>query len=132
MPYLLETDWLIQALKRREPALGTFRRLTGGGISISWVTVAEVYEGPFDSPHPQAQLVAIRHLLSGYRRILGLDDPIAERSAEVRADLRRRGDLIPDLDLFIAATALAYDLTVPTFNRRHYEHIPDLKLYQPT
>lgn len=99
MPYLLDTDWLIQALKRREPALGTLRRLTAGGVAISWITVAEVYEGPFDSPHPYAQLDAIRHFLSGYR-VLGVDDQVAERFAEVRADLRRRGESIPDLDLF--------------------------------
>ncbi|MEA2583686.1 MAG: hypothetical protein QOF33_1771 [Thermomicrobiales bacterium] len=131
MPYLLDTDWLIEALKRREPAFGTLRRLTAGGVAISWVTVAEVYEGPFDSPNPQAQLSAIRHFLSGYR-IFGLDDQIAERFAEIRADLRRRGELLADLDLLIAATALAYDLILLTLNRRHFERVPDLKLYRLT
>jgi predicted nucleic acid-binding protein len=40
--------------------------------------------------------------------------------------------LIPYLDLLIAATALAYDLTLLTRNRRHFQRIPDLKLYEAT
>lgn len=131
MPYLLDSDWIIEALKRREPALGILKRLTSGGVAISWVSAAEVYEGCFDLPDPYAKLVAIRHFLSGYR-ILGLNDAVAERFDEVRADLRRHGDRIADLDLLIAATALAYDLTLLTFNRGHFERVPDLKLYRLT
>ena len=46
--------------------------------------------------------------------------------------LRRQGQLIPDLDLLIAATALAHDLTLVTRNRHHFERIPDLRLHSPT
>ncbi|MER3559173.1 MAG: hypothetical protein C4336_06790 [Armatimonadota bacterium] len=53
------------------------------------------------------------------------------RFAEIRAHLRRRGELIPDFDLLIGATALVHDLTVLTFNLRHFQRIPELKLYQP-
>jgi tRNA(fMet)-specific endonuclease VapC len=54
-----------------------------------------------------------------------------ERFAEVRSFLRRRGQLIPDFHLLIGATALHHDLTLLTFNRRDFQRIPDLKLYQP-
>jgi predicted nucleic acid-binding protein len=40
--------------------------------------------------------------------------------------------MVADLDLLIAATALAYDLTLLTFNRRHFQRIPNLRLYSPT
>jgi predicted nucleic acid-binding protein len=36
------------------------------------------------------------------------------------------------MDLLIAATALDHDLTLVTRNRRHFERIPDLTLYQPS
>jgi tRNA(fMet)-specific endonuclease VapC len=55
-----------------------------------------------------------------------------ERFAETRAYLRRRGQRIADFDLLIAATALHHDLTLLTFNLRHFERVPDLKLYQPS
>lgn len=54
-----------------------------------------------------------------------------ERFAETRALLRRRGQGLADFDLLIAATALRHDLTLMTFNFRHFERVPGLKLYQP-
>ena len=131
MRYLLDTDWLIHALGEREPAYGILDRLTSGGVAISWATVAEVYEGAFDSSNPQARLIAIRHFVSSYQ-FIGVDDLIAETFAEIRADLRRRGELIPDFDILIAATAVAYDLTLLSFNRTHFDRVRDLRLYRLT
>jgi predicted nucleic acid-binding protein len=53
-----------------------------------------------------------------------------ERFASLRASLRRRGELIPDFDIVIAATALVYDLTLLTYNLRHFSRIPDLRIHQ--
>jgi tRNA(fMet)-specific endonuclease VapC len=129
MAYLLDSDWVIEALAGREPAVLTLRRLRGASIGICWVSVAEVYEGAFSSPDPQAHLVSMRQFMSQYR-VLGIDDVIAVRFADERAQLRRRGALIADLDLLIAATALTYDLTLITSNRRHFERVPGLSLYR--
>ena len=71
-----------------------------------------------------------RQFLSSYH-LLNLSIPIMERFAELRAFLRRRGLLIPDFDLLIGATALHHELTLLTFNRGHFQRIPDLRLYQP-
>lgn len=64
--------------------------------------------------------------------MLTLDESIVERFAEIRAFLRRRGELISDFDILLGATALRHDFTVLTFNARHLRRIPDLKLYQPS
>ena len=129
--YLLDSDWSIQAMRLRPDAVNTIQRLRGGGITVSWVTVAEVYEGAYRSPNPQGLLMAFRRFFSPFT-VFNRDNTIAERFGEVRADLRRRGELIPDLDLLIAATALAYGLTLLTFNRAHFERVPDLRLYRLT
>jgi tRNA(fMet)-specific endonuclease VapC len=128
--YLLDSDWIIQALAERQPALHTLERLAGSRIYVSYITVGEIYERAFDSINPQAHLVSFRQFLSPYR-VVNLTDPIMERFAEVRSFLRRRGLLIPDFDLQIGATALHHDLTLLTFNRRDFQRTPDLKLYQP-
>ena len=94
------------------------------------MTVGEVYEGAFSNPDPEAHLASLRRFLAAFR-VLPLTDPIMEGFAHTRADLRRQGMLIPDLDLLIAATALHHDLTLLTRNLRHFSRIPDLKLYQP-
>lgn len=54
-----------------------------------------------------------------------------ERFAGLRFYLRRRGEVIPDFDILLGATALHYGLTVLTNNVRHLQRIPSLKLYRP-
>lgn len=130
MSYLLDTDWLIQALHGRRIAVSTLNQVAGSRVGISWITISEAYEGAFKSPNPQAYLASVRHFTSAYR-ILGVNDAIAEQFVELRAFLRHRGTLIPDFDLLIGATALQHDLTLLTFNRRHFERIPGIRLYSP-
>lgn len=129
MPYLLDADFIIQALAGRSDVPATLAHLASEGIAISWVTVGEVYEGAFQSPDPKRHLDAFREFLSPFV-ILGLDDPIMERFARIRTHLRRRGELIPDFDIILGATALHYDLTVLTFNFRHLRRISGLKFHQ--
>lgn len=74
-------------------------------------------------------LAAYREFLSDYAS-LPLTDAIVERFARLRAELRRQGRLIPDMDLLIAATALEEDLTLVARNFRHFERITGLKLYR--
>lgn len=92
--------------------------------------MAEIYEGAFNTSNPSARVEAFRQFLHTYRK-LGLNESIIERFAELRAFLRRRGEMIAEFDVILAATALEYDLTVLTFNLRHLRRIPDLKLYHP-
>jgi predicted nucleic acid-binding protein len=131
MPYLLDADWAIQALVGRQPATTTIDQLLPQGIGISWVTVAEIYEGAFGTTDPQAHLQHLRTFLQSFS-LLALNDDIAERFARMRSDLRRQGQIISDFDIVVAATALHYELTVLTFNRRHFARVPGLRIYQPS
>jgi predicted nucleic acid-binding protein len=51
-----------------------------------------------------------------------------ERAAQLYADLRRQGKLIPDNDLLIAATALHHGLVLVTNNLHHFQRIPNLPI----
>ena len=128
MPYLIDTDWAINALGGHSGALGTLRNLSRLRLSVSWVTVAELYDSAFWSTNPQADLRDVRSFLAPYQ-VLRPNDAIAERFAEIRAHLRSRGQPIPDFDIVIAATALHYDLTLLTFDVRHFSRVPDLRVY---
>jgi predicted nucleic acid-binding protein len=61
--------------------------------------------------------------------VLPLNRSIMRRFAQVRGELRRRGQLVGDPDLLIAATALHHGLVLVTNNRRHFERIAELQLY---
>jgi tRNA(fMet)-specific endonuclease VapC len=130
MGYLLDSDWLIHALAGRNRALSVLERLSARHIGVSFITLAEVYQKAFVSTNPDAYLATYRGFIAPYR-VIPVTEPIAVRFAEIRALLTRRGEVISDFDILLGATALQYDLTVLTFNRKHFARIPDLLLYQP-
>ena len=61
-------------------------------------------------------------------KILGIDDRrVLDKASEIYADLKRRGELIPDTDILIGAVALHHDLIVVT-NDDHFQRIHDIQL----
>jgi predicted nucleic acid-binding protein len=127
--YLLETDWAIQALAGYGRAMAILRR-PPHSAAVSIVTIGELYEGAYGYSNPTLHIERLRSFLAAYG-VIGITQDIIERFAEIRAGLRRRGEIIPDFDIIIGATALTRDLTVLTFNRRHFGRIPGIRLYEP-
>ena len=130
MAYLLDSDWVINALAGRRRAVSPLEHLSAEHIDVSVISLGEVYQQAFESTNPDAYLGAFRKFIAPFR-IIPVTEPMAVRFAEIRALLTRRGELISDFDMLIAATALHYNLTVLTFNFKHFSRIPDLALYQP-
>jgi tRNA(fMet)-specific endonuclease VapC len=129
MRYLLDTDWIINLLAGKEDAEEKIQRLDPEDIGISLVTVAEIYESAYNFANPEAHIQIFRSFLKNFH-LANLSLPIIEKFAEVRAHLRRKGQMISDIDIFLAATALHHDLVVLTYNKKHFERIPDLRVYQ--
>jgi predicted nucleic acid-binding protein len=128
--YLVDTDWLIDAIVGVPAARVLLNRLSGDGVAVSMVSLGELFEGVHLSPDPAEHLRSLKGFLTGYT-ILNLSEAIMEEFGRIRADLRRHGMLIPDLDLLIAATALHHNLSLVTRNVRHFIRIPGLNLFQP-
>ncbi|CAN5261422.1 type II toxin-antitoxin system VapC family toxin [soil metagenome] len=128
MSYLVDSDWLIDTLRGVPNAIQVLDERSVYGLSFSLITLGEVYEGIYDQSDSEARMTDLRTLLKGHT-ILRLSDPIVEVFARTRSTLRRNGQLIPDMDLLIASTAIVHDLTLMTRNQRHFSHITDLKLY---
>ena len=59
--------------------------------------------------------------------VLTPDMETARRYAEIQLSLRRQGTQIPTNDVWIAALALQYDLTLDSLDQ-HFRHVPGLKL----
>jgi tRNA(fMet)-specific endonuclease VapC len=127
MRYLVDTDSIIDGLAGISSILDWFNEHLDEGLAVSIVTLAEVYEGAYINPDPEVHIASFQAFLAIFT-ILPLIDQIAQRFARLRATLRRQGNLIPDLDLLIAATAIEHDLTLRTRNRRQFERIRELRL----
>jgi tRNA(fMet)-specific endonuclease VapC len=76
---------------------------------ISSITLLEVLRGIEDKRRFQ-----IREFLEGSYSILNLDNSIIEEYCKIYRKLKEEGNLLPDTDLIIAATAIAHDLTLET------------------
>jgi tRNA(fMet)-specific endonuclease VapC len=90
MRYVVDTDWLIDALVGIAAAVATLESLTPSGLGIRIISVGEIYEGAYRSPDPDARLAHYREFLAPFPVLL-LTDPIMERFARTRAALRHQG-----------------------------------------
>ena len=129
MSYLVDTDWVAEYLKGREPAATTLPQLRREGLAISLITYGEIYEGIYSGRDPEQQEDVFLHFLRRVQ-VLSLNRAILRRFARIRGQLRSQGQLIGDFDLLIAATALHHNFTLLTHNTRHFSRIPELKLYR--
>ncbi|HAJ35323.1 MAG TPA: VapC toxin family PIN domain ribonuclease [Chloroflexi bacterium] len=127
MNYLVDTDWIVDYLKGRTTVVERLRMLAPDGLAVSLISYGEIYEGIYFGRNPEQHESGFRNFLRGVM-LLPLDRAIMRRFARVRGDLRRKGLLIGDPDLLIAATALHYDLTLLTHNALHFRRITGLRM----
>ena len=127
MSNLLDTDWAINYLNDVPRTVRRVEELRPEGISISIVSVAELYEGVLNSHDPERRERSLQDFLRLFP-IIDLDVPICRVFGVERARLRATGTLIPDMDLLIGATALRHDLTLLSNNRRHFERLSGLHI----
>lgn len=130
MKYLVDSDWLIDAFGGIVSAVQTLASLRHDTPAVSIISYGELFEGGVAMPDPEQKIAQLAEFLDEFE-LLGLDPSTMRIFAQVRNQLRVKGQLIPDLDILIASTALQYDLTLLTRNTRHFARIPNLRLYLP-
>ena len=126
--YLVDTDWLIDYLAGVDAVRLRFEEIGLRHLGVSIVTMAELYEGVIHSRDPEAYQTRVDVLFSRGLSVVNLNDPIARVFGRLRGELRKRGALVGDLDLLIAATALHYGVPLCTNNRRHFERVDGLEI----
>ncbi len=132
--YLLDTGHCVAYTKASHPAHQAVQRrvdsMSAEELRVAQFTVMELAEGPW---HTETSFgyhdvrAAIYSFLS-WIHMLGPTHLTIEEFGRVRAGLRKRGQLLGDMDTAIAATALSYDLTLVTHNTQHFSRIPGLRL----
>ena len=60
--------------------------------------------------------------------VLPLDSVCVKKATNIYRDLKTKNLLVSLPDIFIAATAITYDLKFLTLNRKHFERVVDLRL----
>jgi tRNA(fMet)-specific endonuclease VapC len=129
---ILDTDVIIEG-ERGTFDLNRWLALQGNEqIQIAAITIAELWHGVerASSAYRIERQDYIRKILS-LVKTLPYTEATALKHARIWAELESSGKMIGSYDLIVAATALEHSSAVATFNRRHFAHIPGLKVIEP-
>jgi tRNA(fMet)-specific endonuclease VapC len=124
--YLLDTDISSYVIRQRPAALAARFEAHSREIHISTITAAELYFGV-----AKAKRVALTRLVDAYLErvsVLPWTWEVSRTYGPLRSALERAGTPIGNLDLLIAAHALALDLVLVTNNEKHFSKVPGLRM----
>lgn len=126
--YLVDTSIIIDYLRGKDAAVELLDNIEGELFS-SYVCLAEIYEGVYRVKNSEEMAGAVTKFFSSLSGMYGVDEKIGKKFGRIRADLKRRGSIIEDLDLLLVATCLVYDLKLITLNKKHFARVGDLRIY---
>ncbi|HRW50345.1 MAG: type II toxin-antitoxin system VapC family toxin [Caldilinea sp.] len=126
--WLLDTNACIRYLNQRpSPVRERLAAHQAGEVVLCDIVKSELYFGAYHSQRPSQNLQLLEQFFAQFAS-LSFDGRAANICGKVRADLARMGNPIGPYDVQIAATALAYEVTLVTHNIREFGRIPGLKL----
>lgn len=128
MLYTLDSNVVSALINDNRVVAARWKEVRGAGHEVKFNALSyfEVRRG-LVLPHLTRKFAAFRALVR-LDDILPLDLDALDTSADLYADLRRKGTPLEDADLLAAGIALAHDAVLVTRNLRHFERIDGLRL----
>jgi tRNA(fMet)-specific endonuclease VapC len=126
LKYLLDTDICIYTIKNRPVEVKLAFDQHYGQFCISSVTVMELVYGAEKSTNVERNLAVVEGFISRLD-VLEYDKAAAFHSAQVRAELDRKGTPIGAYDLMLAGHARSQGLIVVTNNLREFSRVEGLR-----
>jgi tRNA(fMet)-specific endonuclease VapC len=127
MAYLIDTDIIIQNLKQDRTVQRRIAEAEKIPKAISVITFGELLYGAKVSDQSESNL-AIIHRLPDIFPIIDIGRSIIETFIEIKRSLEVKGQIIDDMDLLIAATALTLNYCLVTNNTKHFKRIEGLEI----
>ena len=127
-PCLLDTDILSLFFRNRPKVIKNCNLYLQeySYLSFSLITYYEILSG---LKHRDANKQLERFLaFAQLNRIVSLTEESVKISAEIYAELRKKGTPVDDIDLLIAGVAIANNLVLITHNQKHFGKIGNLEL----
>lgn len=130
--HLFDSDIIIDLRTGVPEVLTLVDPILPDGLIVSVITVMEVYQGLLRRPDAGEAGGELERFLVDVA-IVPVTRGIAERCAEIRSGLQRRGRSVRPraLDLLVAATAVETGLTLVTRNVAEFRDVPRLRLLTP-
>ena len=125
--YLLDTNVVIYVLKHRPiKVLETFNKNTNR-MAISSITLSELIYGAEKSVKIDKNLEAIEDFIS-HLEVLPYDAKASQLYGQIKAGLEKKGKIIGENDIHIAAHAISQGLILVTNNLKEFKRAPNIAL----
>ena len=130
MAYLFDTDAISELLRPRplQPYVEWLKTIPRDAQFTSAITVGELFKGAYRSAAKERHLPNIEERVLPAVTLLPFDLSTVRVFGMICAELEKAGNVLPDADLQIAATAIYHDLELVTGTLRHFQRIPNLRL----
>jgi len=128
MKYVLDTDIISYFIKGDLQVSRKILMAEPNSLFTTSVNCSELLFGVMTAPHNSKKLLKDATEFLETVEVIDFDRRAAEIFASLKADLTRKGQIIKDLDLMIAAVTLANNAILVTNNTKHFERIKKLKI----
>ena len=125
-PALIDTDIISHYLRNHPIVIKRFKEYLKEHhiVNFSIISYYEILSG-LKYKDARKQLKSFQEFAEN-SRVLPVAESSIKISSEIYADLRRKGELIDDIDILIAGIALANNLVIVTHNASHFDRIEGL------
>ena len=128
MKYMLDTNICIYLIKKHPASvMRHISQLSSDQLYISSITSSELFFGVYNSAFPQKNLNALLQFLLPVT-VLPYPPEASQEYGKIRADLKKRGQLIGPMDLLIATHAVYHGLVLVTNNTEEFSRVKKLKI----
>lgn len=122
---MLDTNIAIYVIKHKPVEVRERFNSVFSQICVSSITVAELVYGAENSTRPEHNLMVVENFLSRLQ-VLDYGTDAAIQYGNIKAHLKKLGQLISDNDLHIAAHARSKGLIIVTNNTKEFNRVPAL------
>lgn len=130
MIYLLDTSVIIGLLRKKEVVKAFISKHVEDEIITSCICEAEIAAGIYREEKLKISLrkKEVEILFSSFYEVVPFDSQQAYKAGEIHANLAKRGELIDDMDILIAASALHRNAILITLNVKHFLRVSNLSV----
>lgn len=130
MKYVLDTNVVSALMRGDAQVIARLRRLPKMDVSLPQPVLAEIEFGlaRLSASRRKARLTERFHFIRDELGRTAWTDDVSAAFGRIKALLFRKGQPIEDLDIAVAAHALATDATLVTANLAHMLRVPGLRI----
>jgi predicted nucleic acid-binding protein len=123
---LVDTSILIDYYRKTDKAKSAWINLIDQGyeFAISVITKYELYSGATQSQ------IGFWDTIMSTISIIPFDESCVDTALRLNSSLKKKRKQIDIADLFIAATAVNFNLPIATLNKKHFERIDEMTIVE--